>query len=339
LPETNWTHGVEVEATSPLILLTGAAGFLGRVVGRELVRTGFRVRAIARAPSSSVPFPASWMFGDLKDISFCRSALSGTTDVIHCAARAHVTNAVGDSDHYSVDNVVAVSNLTEMSAANGAVRMFLLASSVKVGGESTVSPLTESAPAHPIDAYGRSKLAAEQLVLALGPKIRPIICRFPLIYGPGVRANFLEMLHWIKSGKPFPVGIPENRRSLLYSENAASAVIFLMQHPFASGVFYVRDRSDISTADLARAIAEGFGTSARLVRLPRVMLSTLARLGDVLPSAWSFPLTTTRVQRLVDNLQVDDGRLRALGFFPPFDFADGIRATTAAIAHGETIAS
>jgi nucleoside-diphosphate-sugar epimerase len=308
-------------------------------VGRELVRAGFQVRAIAREPSSAVPFPASWMFGDLKDIAFCRSALVGITDVIHCAARAHITNAVGDVDHYSGDNVVAVSNLTEMSVANGAVRMFLLASTVKVGGESTVSPLTESEPAQPIDAYGRSKLAAEKLVLALGPKVRPIVCRFPLIYGPGVRANFLELIRWIQSGKPFPVGVPENRRSLLYSENAASAVSFLMQHPSATGIFYVRDRSDISTADLAKTIASSLGTTARLVRLPRAMLSTLARLGDVLPAAWSFPFTTSRVQRLVENLQVDDGRLRALGFFPPYDFTDGIRATTDAIAHSETTAS
>jgi uncharacterized protein YbjT (DUF2867 family) len=100
LSDTNWTHGARVEAASPRILLTGAAGFLGRVVGRELVRAGFQVRAIAREPSSAVPFPASWMFGDLKDIAFCRSALVGITDVIHCAARAHITNAVGDVDHY-----------------------------------------------------------------------------------------------------------------------------------------------------------------------------------------------------------------------------------------------
>ncbi len=228
--------------------------------------------------------------------------------VVHLAALAH--GAGLDEARLSAANVDVAAAIGRAAAEHGAHMVFL--SSVKALGEdSTGQSLSESSPLAPADAYGRTKADAERALGAID-RLPLTILRPPLVYGPGVRANFLSLLHAVTRGWPMPLASIDNRRSLVYLGNLCDAIARSIESPQARGRTYcVCDGAPVSTPELCRALGAALGRPARLYRLPVALLELVPPL-----------------RKLTRSLEIDDRALRReLGWSPPFSFEDGLRAT------------
>lgn len=282
------------------------------------------MRAAVRSGRASLPTGVEpCVVGDLADRPDLGPALSGVEVVIHLAGRAHVMRetAADAEAAFHRANVDATRHLAEQAAGAG-VRRFLLLSSVKVNGERTgEAPFTETDPPAPQDAYGRSKWAAEQALheIAAATGLEVVAIRPPLVYGPGVKANFLRLLRLVERGLPLPLAGVRNRRSLVSVWNLCDLIVACATHPAARGeTFLASDQHDLSTPELVRAIAAAMGRSARLFPFPAPVL----RL-----AAWALGQGAA-VERLVGSLQVDSGKAtRLLGWTPPVGVEDGLRRT------------
>ncbi|MEO8162730.1 MAG: NAD-dependent epimerase/dehydratase family protein, partial [Ilumatobacteraceae bacterium] len=233
--------------------------------------------------------------------------------IIHLAGRVHVFNdPEGDSESaYISANTTATINLARVAVSYG-VKRFIFLSSVKVNGESTplnMSFAPESTP-HPIDAYGRSKMAAENglLEIANSSALEVVIIRPPLVYGPGVRANFLELMKLVYRQIPLPLGSVRNKRSFVGSDNLVSLIVACLDHPAAANqVFLVSDNEDLSTPDLIRLIAQAQNHRSRLFPFPQKLLLLGAR---ILRREQAY-------LRLCGSLQVDISKtMHLLGWAP-----------------------
>lgn len=300
---------------SGAVVVTGASGFIGTHVGRTLRERGYDVRP--------------WSHREPERLA---GLLRGVDAVVHLAGRVHVMReAESDPDAaFHAANVALSRALVEAAAAAG-VRRFILASSVKAVGETSAAPWTEETVPAPVDPYGRSKLEAERVVSELAARlgVGASILRLPLVYGPGVRANFLNLLRWVDAGVPIPVPAVANRRSLAYVGNVAAAIGALLASDAAMGqTFFIRDPSDVSTLDLVRAIARALGRPSRVVPIPESALRLAGRVGDLAPGWAGLPLSSAAVARLAGSLAVDDAKLRrVVGFVPPYSLEQGLAET------------
>ena len=285
------------------IAVTGGSGFVGAVLCRELLARGHTVRAAVRNVDSRVEAPPGLHCIGVPDIAaeFDRRALvDGCDAVVHLAAIAH--RAAGETEIRRI-NVDATLRLAE--AAAGRVRRFVFLSSVKVHGEdSGTGTYGESAELLPQDCYGRSKLAAEQALNELAGRtgMELVLIRPPLVYGPGVKANFLRLLRWIDSGWPLPFAKVHNRRSFIYVGNLADAIARAVQHASALGPLLVSDEEIVSTPELISRIALVLDRPLRLVSAPLALL----RLAGM------FAGKGGEIGRLTGNLVLDVSKARRL---------------------------
>ncbi|MBT5048669.1 MAG: SDR family oxidoreductase [Rhodospirillaceae bacterium] len=306
------------------VLVTGAKGFVGRAVCRRLQAARFDVVAAVRDDKATVEADETRYLGDLTKSEDFDRHLSGCDVVVHLAARVHVMNDPStDPDVlYSEMNVAVTKRLAEAALRLG-IKRFVFLSSIKVNGdETTLAPFTEADPPNPQDAYGRSKQAAEQILMGMATQtaLEPVILRVPLVYGPDVKANFLSLLKLCDSSMPLPFGaISENRRSLIYVENLADAIATAIDHPNAGGqIFLVSDGPPVSTASLVAAIRAAFGRPNGLIPVPpgflRFLLSLIGK--------------SATTDRLTGSLEIDDSLIRQkLGWTPPATFKEGLAAT------------
>ena len=247
-------------------------------------------------------------------------ALTGVDAVVHLAARTHVLRerAVDPETAYRRTNVEGTRALLEAAVRAGVAR-FVLMSSIKVNGERTTARAfaADQQPA-PEDAYGRTKRDAEAIVLAAREAIEVAVLRAPLVYGPGVKGNFLALLDAVRRERMLPLGAVRNRRSLIYVENLCSALVACLEHPGAAGqVLIASDGEAVSSPDLVRRLAAALGVRARLVAAPLWAL----RLAGTLTGRGGA------IARLTGSLEVDDAKLRALGWAPVVDLDEGLRRT------------
>ncbi|MDB5850448.1 MAG: NAD-dependent epimerase/dehydratase [Rhodoferax sp.] len=301
------------------ILVTGATGFVGaRLVSALTASPGFSVRPIVRR----VALGDAVAMGDLSSTTEWTEALAGINVVVHLAARVHVMhdNAADPLPLFLRTNTEATLHLAQQAARAGVKRLVFL-SSVKVNGERTAAgrPFrADDAPA-PEDAYAISKHRAELGLHAIASAtgLEVVIIRPPLVYGPGVKANFAALLNAVTRGMPLPLGRVHNRRSLVALDNLVDLVVTCLTHPRAAGqTFLVSDGEDLSTADLVRRLARAMQRPARLLPVPVWLLKTAATvLGK-----------RAQAQRLCDNLQVDiAATLERLGWTPPLSVDEGMR--------------
>lgn len=279
------------------IVLTGASGFIGQFLYPMLRARGHEVLALDRAATGDLAGYAGWPVH-----------VAGTDAVVHLAALAHSRNV--DEARLRAVNVDAVFALGRAAAAAGAKLLFM--SSVKVLGEETPGlPFDDASPPAPQDAYGRAKAAAEAALRAV-PGLSLTVLRPPLVYGPGVKANFLTLLRAVARGWPLPLASIENRRSLVYAGNVADSVVRCLESPLAVGKTYgVTDGAPSSTAALCRALGAALGTPARLFPCPPALL-------ELAPPA----------KKLTRSLVIDDSALRRdLGWAPPYTTEEGLRLT------------
>jgi nucleoside-diphosphate-sugar epimerase len=302
-----------------VILVTGASGFVGKALCTELAARGLRFRATSRTPR-----PGHVAVGELDDGTDWSEALAGVTRVVHLAARVHVMDeqAPDPLAEFRRINVAGTLRLARQAAEAG-VRRFVFLSSIKVNGEETQPgrPFTADDTPSPQDPYGQSKLEAEQGLLALGRStgMEIVILRPPLVYGPGVQANFRSMLRWVKRGVPLPLGAVRNSRTLVALDNLVDLVILCLEHPDAAQqVLLAGDGEDLSTPELLRRVAAAMGTRARLVPVPPGLLAAVAGLAGQGAVA----------RRLCGSLQLDLGKTRRLlGWSPRVGVDEALRRT------------
>ena len=312
------------------VLVTGATGFLGAYVVDGLLKLGVGVRALVRAEHATLPASVRQVrAADLSDRAALRAACVGVDAVVHLAARTHVLrdSARDPLERFRRVNVEGTRVLLREALDAGATR-FVYASSVKAVGEGSAECWTGDVTLRPADAYGISKLEAEQVVRDEAAGIHAPILRLPLLYGAGVRANMLRLFRTIDRRVPMPVGGIHNRRSLGYAGNVVAAIETVLTAPAARrATLFVSDDDDVSTPELVRRIAAALGVSARIVPCPRGIARLAARAGDVVSRAVPVPFTTGALERLTGSLCVDAGALRGLGWAPRYTMAEGMADT------------
>ncbi|MGY4493054.1 NAD-dependent epimerase/dehydratase family protein [Pseudomonas sp. TE3610] len=304
---------------STYVLVTGATGFVGRATVAALRRDEhLNVIECVRGAGG-----AGTRYFDLSTPSVL-PVLDDVDVIVHTAARVHVMNerAVDSLAEFRRANVDATLALARHAAAAG-VKRFVYISSIKVNGESTAqgqSFLADDAPA-PQDAYGRSKHEAEEGLrkLAQASAMEFVIIRPVLVYGAGVKANFLSMMRWVQQGVPLPLGAIQNRRSMVYLANLVSLIECCVSHPGAANqVFLASDAQPVSTSALLAMVANAMGRQSRLLPVPVRLLQVVATLLG----------KKSIVQRLAGSLQVDiEKNQTLLGWAPPVRTIDGLKAT------------
>lgn len=306
------------------VLVTGASGFIGQALCRYLhCKNGTVAIGAVRHPNSAVNAGIPLLaVGELTAQTDWSTALAGVNAVIHLGARVHVMNdqsADPQAEFHKV-NVEGTLNLARQAVAAG-VRRFVFISSIKVNGEETThrKPFTADDIPAPSDPYGISKLEAEQslLLLAAETGMEVTIVRPVLVYGPGVKANFLNMMRWLNKGLPLPLGAINNKRSLVALDNLVDLIATCLDHPAAANqVFLVSDGEDLSTSDLLRRMGSALGEPARLLPIPASWLELCAALLGRREVA----------HRLCGSLQVDiDKTRRLLGWQPPISVDQGLK--------------
>ncbi|MDT3679605.1 MAG: SDR family oxidoreductase [Burkholderiaceae bacterium] len=309
------------------VLVTGASGFIGSAVHSSLVARGRNVCVATRSPISGSTRRASPGLDADADWS---AWVEGCDSIVHAAARVHVMHetAVDPLAEFRRTNVHGTLKLAQ-DAVRAGVRRFVFISSIKVNGEATTPgrAFKPEDPPAPIDAYGISKSEAERALMELGAStgLEVVVVRPPLVYGPGVKANFLALMRWLKRGIPLPLGAIDNRRTLVALDNLVDLLVTCIDHPAASNrVFLVGDGEDLSTPQLLRRLAAALGVPARLVPVPVSWLEAAAALLGKRAMA----------QRLCGNLQVDISKARQLlGWTPPVSVDEGLRQTAVHFLH------
>lgn len=310
------------------IAVTGANGFVGSAAVTFFARGGCQVVAQTRgAPNAAgLPENVQSLKANLDDLVLWREALSSCHAVLHTAARVHqVTDSTSDPlAEYRKVNVQQTLALARTAAASG-VKRFVFLSSIKVNGEwsSPNKPFTANDRPAPIDPYGISKYEAELGLreVAVQTAMEVVIVRPPLVYGPGVRANFLTLMRWLQRGIPLPLGAIHNQRSFVGLDNLLALLETCLSHPAAANqTFLVSDRHDVSTTQLLTALALALQVKSRLVPVPQVWLERALAL--------SGRSGMGMAQRLCGNLAVDTEKTsRLLGWTPPATLEQGLRST------------
>jgi len=310
------------------VLVTGATGFVGRALCAELLRHGHAVCVALRCVEDSTRLALEGVeiiaVGTVNAATDWRNALAGCEAVVHLAARVHVMRdkATDPLTEFRCVNVEGTLNLARQAGA-ASVRRFVFISSIKVNGESTrlgQAFAADDVP-DPQDPYSISKHEAELGLrqLAAETHMEVVIIRPPLVYGPGVKANFQSMMRWLKRGVPLPLGAIHNKRSLLALDNLVDLIITCLDHPAAANqIFLAADGEDLSTTELLHRMAYALGRQARLIPVPAFLLDAGAALLGRRDMA----------QRLCGSLQVDISKARELlGWNPPISVDEALRRT------------
>jgi nucleoside-diphosphate-sugar epimerase len=299
------------------ICVTGATGFVGGALCGVLAAHGYDLIKAVRKGAG----PGTVAVGDIGAATSWAEAVAGCDVVVHLAARVHVMHetATDPAALFDVVNIVGTRMLVE-SAASAGVKRFVFISTVKVNGESTTHghPFTEADTPAPQDAYARSKYQAEEDLKQLAAQhgMEWVIIRPPLVYGPGVKANFLALANAAAKGWPLPVGSISNQRSLIALDNLVDFIACCTQHPKAANqTFLISDGHDLSTPDLVRQLAQAASVVAILPRVPvRLLIMAAALLGK-----------KRAVERISENLQVNISKAQTLlQWIPPVTVEQGL---------------
>jgi nucleoside-diphosphate-sugar epimerase len=306
------------------VLVTGPDGFVGMALCRELVRRGYAVRGAQWKPARLPSGCEAAIVGEIGAQTDWGAALQGVDRVVHLAARVHIMDdrAVDPLAEFRRVNVDGTRSLAK-AAAKAGVRRLVLMSTIKVNGEKTEfgAAFSEQNLPVPKDSYGISKQEAERALQDIGARagLETVIIRSPLVYGPGVKGNFLSLMKLARTGLPLPLGALCNRRSLVYLGNLVDFIIRCLDHPAAANeLFLISDGMDLSTPELLRGIRIALGKSPRLWPVPPALFHQVGRLTG----------RTAVVDRLCASLQVDSGKARKiLGWKPLFTVQEGLLQT------------
>lgn len=307
-----------------VVMVTGGTGFVGRVLIDRLVRDKRFIPRAASRREDRCSFGAGEQvrIGDLGSDTDWRAAVAGVSTVVHLAARVHVMqeSEADSTDVFRKANVEGTLSLARQAVEAG-VRRLVFVSSIKVNGEATLPDraFTPTDSPRPQDPYAVSKWEAEEGLrqLARQTGLEVVIVRPPLVYGPGVRANFRRLINLVQRGLPLPLGAVNNKRSLVAVDNLVDLLTHCIDHPAAAGqTFLVSDGEDLSTPELIRRLAKALGRPARLIAVPPALLRLAGRLTR----------RAQEVERVIGSLQVDISHAcETLDWRPPVAVDEALR--------------
>lgn len=301
-------------------VVTGASGLVGRALVASLARRGDEVTVVTRRPAELPGAAREVVVPDICGAEW-HAIVPGAEVVYHLAAHVHITDRqkARDLARFRAVNVDATAALARACATAGTRRLVFMSTVAVHGVEASEQPLTEASPLQPVTAYGISKLEAEEQLRSAAGSMEWSTLRAPLVYGPHVRAKFLQLMRLVDQGLPLPFGRVRNRRSLLYAGNLVDAMIVVASSPnAANGTFLVADEETWSTPDLIRALAADLGVPARLMPISGSVASRLASIGGA----------RRRLDPLVSSLILDTSHLReTVGWRPPLPARLGFRET------------
>jgi UDP-glucose 4-epimerase len=295
-----------------LLALTGATGFIGQYLLRDLPKRGHRLRVLLRHPPS-LPMPcASAVIGDLARPRNMSAALEGIDAVIHSAGFTHGMSGVPEDD-YRVLNTEATIGLARAARRAGAKRFVFLSSIRAQSGPAAARVLTEADDPNPTDAYGRSKLAAERGLAEL--ELDWVSLRAALVYGPGVKGSIAKVMRVARSPFPLPLRSFGGRRSLLALENLSAAIDVILKTPGAlRRPLIAADVEALTVGEMVAAMRDGLGRRPNMFPMPPALIGLLLRsLGQ-----------EQIYHRMSGSLVADPSALRNLGWTPPLATRDGL---------------
>lgn len=305
-------------SSADAIVVVGGAGFIGRALTRRLAAAGHRVVAAVRQPVALGQGITVAALGEIGAATDWAPLFTGARAVVHLASRAH--QPVGIAPQRWIDEEVAAGAALARAAVAARLERVILMSSIKVLGEGAADrPYRAGQSPAPEDEYGLAKWsleAAMERALRDGPPLT--VLRPPLVFGPGVKANFLALLHLVDRGLPLPLAAIDNRRSLVSVENLVDLVVTVLDHPDPGGTFLLRDDEELSTPELVRRMARALGRPARLFPCPPALLLTAARLTG----------RAGAIEKLLGSLRIDDRATRhRFGWQPRVPFDEALAAT------------
>ncbi|MGF6570706.1 nucleoside-diphosphate-sugar epimerase [Paraburkholderia sp. GAS333] len=308
------------------IVVTGANGFVGKALCRLLVQAGHSVTGLVRHAAGCQSGVREWVDSTPDFVGIDSSWPEGLTPdcVVHLAARVHMLNDdASDPDAaFHATNVEGALRVARAAVRHG-TRRFVFVSSIKAIAEDDAGrPLREDDTPRPQDPYGRSKLAAEKALIEYGNEmgLEVVIVRPPLVYGPEVRANFLRLMDAISKGLPLPLALVAARRSLVYVDNLADALMCCAIDPRAArGCFHVADDDAPTVVELIETLGKHLQKPARLFPVPVAWLRLAGRATG----------RSAQIDRLIGSLQVDASRIRSvLGWQSPYSVEEGLATTS-----------
>ena len=295
-----------------LLALTGATGFIGQYLLRELPKRGHRLRVLLRHPSAVPMQCASAVIGDLARPRNMSAALEGVDAVIHSAGFTHGMSGIPEDD-YRLLNTEATIGLARAARRAGAKRFVFLSSIRAQSGPTAETVLTEADDPNPTDAYGRSKLAAERGLAELD--LDWVSLRAALVYGPGVKGNIAQLMRLARLPLPLPLRSIGGRRSLLALENLSAAIEVVLTKPGPlRRPFIAADREVLTIDEMIAAMRDGLGRRPNVFAVSPVLLRLLFRsIGH-----------DNIYRRMSGSLVADPSALIGLGWAPPLNTADGL---------------
>jgi nucleoside-diphosphate-sugar epimerase len=302
-----------------LLALTGATGFIGQYLLREMPKRGHRVRALLRRPVSLPSETASAVIGDLARPQNMSAALAGVDAVVHSAGLAHAMSGLPEDD-YRLLNTEATIRLARAARRAGAKRFVFLSSIRAQSGPTADTVLTEALAPRPTDAYGRSKLAAEQGLAELD--LDWVSLRAVLVYGPGVKGSMAQLVRLARSPFPLPLASLTARRSLLALENLSAAIDAVLEAPGTlRRVLIVADPQALTIAEMIAALRGGLSRRPNVFALPPALLELALRAAR----------REEIYQRLSGPLIADPAALMSLGWAPQLATRDGLAMLVRAV--------
>lgn len=308
------------------VLVTGANGFVGRRLCQALLSAGYPVKGTVRSTSAATDLPAGIekvFISDLHSEEKWRDTLEDVTSVVHLIGRTHVLKESSldpEEEFRSVNMGITCALLNAIEERP--VEKFIFMSSIKAAGEGgDKTPFTENTPTHPEDFYGKTKLEAEQYISTWSERtgIPSVIFRPPLVYGPGVKGNFLRLLKLARKGFPLPIGSIHNLRSLIYVDNLADALMTILSKPLKGcNIFHIADEPPLSTPLLYRELLKNLGKADRLLPFPESLLRNAAKVAG----------KEKEYEKIAGSLVVSSEKFRNIfEWEEPFCFEEGIRKT------------
>jgi nucleoside-diphosphate-sugar epimerase len=321
------------------VLVTGGSGFVGGRLVPGLAGQGLAVRATHRRESLTPLAGVEWWpLPALDDERRLAESVAGCDVVVHLAGLAHQPlRAASHEAEFRRINTEGTRMLAR-AAARGGVRKFVFMSSIAAVCTGSDTPVDDRTPCAPSDAYGRSKLEAEQALIAELQDSATDWCilRPPLVYGPGNPGNMRRLIRLMGTGLPLPLASIRNRRSFMFVDNLVDAMLSVLRHEgLVRSTYVLSDGSDFSTPELVRALGAAAGCRVRLLAIPVSALRVLGRAGDAVHALLgrSLGIDSTAIDRLLGSLPVDGSRFRrCFDWHPPVSLDSAFQQMGRALA-------